>query len=112
MLLKSYTGGCCSNSKTRAYVGWRLQFTVHYGPTPPLLIPDAYKHVAVSGNMYANAAFWAQRCTSINPRAAFIVVAIGQVADYYRPLEGRSYCEMLQSSKLHEWSPDKGNVKV
>ena len=85
---------------------------MHYGPTPPLPIPNAYKHVAVSGNMYANAAFWAQRCTSINPRAAFIVVAIGQVADYYRPLEGRSYCEMLQSSKLHEWSPDKGNVKV
>ena len=31
---------------------------------------------------------------------------MGSVVDYFKPVEGKSYCEMLQSHKLHQWSSD------
>ena len=31
---------------------------------------------------------------------------MGSVVDYFKPVEGKTYCEMLQSHKLHQWSSD------
>ena len=31
---------------------------------------------------------------------------MGNVVDYYRPIAGKSFCEMLLSNKLHQWSSD------
>ena len=105
---QSYTGGCCTDSKSKPYVGWKQPFTVHFGPLPPLALHNAKRVVAVSSRDYADRAFWGRHCRSIDPRAAFIAIVMGQVVDHYRPLPGRSYCDMLLSTSLHEWSP--GNV--
>ena len=29
---------------------------------------------------------------------------MGSVVDYFKPVEGKTYCEMLQSHNLHQWS--------
>ena len=29
---------------------------------------------------------------------------MGDVIDYFRPIQGKTYCEMLGSTKLHQWS--------
>ena len=34
---------------------------------------------------------------------------MGKVVDYFKPAEGKTYCEMLQSNKLHQWSSDGKN---
>ena len=34
---------------------------------------------------------------------------MGSVVDYFKPVEGKTYCEMLQSHKLHQWSSDGKN---
>ena len=34
---------------------------------------------------------------------------MGSVVDYFKPIEGKTYCEMLQSHKLHQWSSDGKN---
>ena len=34
---------------------------------------------------------------------------MGDVVDYFKPVEGKTYCEMLQSRLLHQWSPDGKN---
>ena len=31
------------------------------------------------------------------------------VVDYFKPVPGKTYCEMLQSSTLHQWSSDGKN---
>ena len=31
---------------------------------------------------------------------------MGDVVDYYKPIDGKNFCEMLQSNKLHQWSSD------
>ena len=31
---------------------------------------------------------------------------MGAVTDYFRPVQGKTYCEMLDSFKLHQWSVD------
>eukprot|EP00998_Keelungia_sp_KM082_P006024 NODE_229_length_2248_cov_115.633192_g223_i0.p1 GENE.NODE_229_length_2248_cov_115.633192_g223_i0~~NODE_229_length_2248_cov_115.633192_g223_i0.p1 ORF type:complete len:704 (+),score=171.93 NODE_229_length_2248_cov_115.633192_g223_i0:315-2114(+) len=34
-----------------------------------------------------------------------IKITMGELTDYYRPLEGSTLCEMLQSNTLHQWAP-------
>ena len=34
---------------------------------------------------------------------------MGSVIDYFKPIAGKTYCEMLLSFKLHEWSSDGSN---
>ena len=31
---------------------------------------------------------------------------MGLVIDYYRPIPGKTYCQMLQSGRFHQWSAD------
>ena len=100
-------GGCCTtlNSET---VSWKQAFTVHYANAIPNVIPNAISKVTVQSTDQADAAYWGEKCREVSNHAAYIVIAMGQVADYFRPVNGRSFCDMLQSNKLHEWSPDAG----
>ena len=34
---------------------------------------------------------------------------MGAVIDYFRPIQGKSYCEMLESNRLHQWSSNGSN---
>ena len=34
---------------------------------------------------------------------------MGNVIDYFKPVAGITYCEMLQSNTLHQWSSDGKN---
>ena len=34
---------------------------------------------------------------------------MGSNVDYFKPIPGKSFCEMLQSYKFHQWSPDGKN---
>ena len=34
---------------------------------------------------------------------------MGAVIDYFRPIQGKTYCEMLRSHKFHQWSSDGSN---
>ena len=60
----------------------------------------------------ANDTFWQEQCTSIPSKAIFITVDMGGIRDFFRPIEGASYCEMLVSSNKHEWSFDGLNWKT
>ena len=31
---------------------------------------------------------------------------MGSVIDYFKPINGKTYCEMLQANNLHQWSSD------
>ena len=37
---------------------------------------------------------------------------MGNVIDYFKPVPGITYCEMLQSRTLHQWSSDGKNWKI
>ena len=49
---------------------------------------------------------YATDCNSIPSHAKYLKLVMGSVVDYFKPVAGKSYCEMLQSYKLHQWSPD------
>lgn len=34
---------------------------------------------------------------------------MGSAIDYFRPIQGKTYCEMLQNYNLHQWSRDTSN---
>ena len=109
------TGACCSNSydEYRSFVqdddtGWYQSFTASYAvalqPLPPntgmSLVAD------VAGTTVADDAFWAVECQKIPSNTLFIVVDMGAARDFFKPSEGVTYCNMLQSNKLHRWSPN------
>jgi hypothetical protein len=37
--------------------------------------------------------------------ALFVRLVMGAVVDYFKPVEGASWCEMLTSPNKHQWSP-------
>ena len=43
-------------------------------------------------------------CNLIPSSALYIKIVMGSVVDYFKPVEGKTYCEMLQSNNFHEWS--------
>ena len=47
---------------------------------------------------------YATDCNLIPSNAIYIKIVMGSVVDYFKPVEGKTYCEMLQSNKLHQWS--------
>ena len=64
----------------------------------------------VAGDFEANKAFWTEQCKQVPAGALAVELQIGTVVDYFRPVQGASWCQMLTSSDKHEWSPDgQGN---
>ena len=49
---------------------------------------------------------YATDCDTIPSNTKYLKLVIGSVVDYFKPIKGRNYCEMLQSHSLHQWSPD------
>eukprot|EP00439_Symbiodinium_sp_Y106_P022947 s1625_g2.t2 len=49
---------------------------------------------------------WAQKCRGIPAGVQYLKLQMGQVADYFKPDAGYSYCDMLVSSNKHLWSAD------
>lgn len=58
----------------------------------------------VAGTTIANDAYWAEQCKTIPPSTLFLVLDMGAVRDFFKPTEGNTYCEMLQSNSKHQWS--------
>ena len=58
----------------------------------------------VDGNTKADNAFWEEKCLHVPHNADYVVVKMGDVFDFFRPVEGATYCEMLTSHDKHEWS--------
>ena len=48
-------------------------------------------------------------CNLIPPNAIYIKLVMGSIVDYYKPVTGKTYCEMLESSRYHQWSSDGQN---
>lgn len=60
----------------------------------------------VPSTTQANTKYWKEKCKDIPDDAHFIVVAMGSVRDYFKPVDGATYCQMLRSHNKHLWSPD------
>ena len=45
----------------------------------------------------------------IPSNALYLKIVMGDVVDYFKPVEGKTYSEMLQSNLLHQWSSDGKN---
>ena len=58
----------------------------------------------VSSTTHANDAFWLSKCAGVPPTALYVVVEMGSVVDFFRPVEGATWCEMLTSLDKHQWS--------
>ena len=48
-------------------------------------------------------------CHTIPQNAKFLKLVMGSVIDYFKPVTGKTYCEMLSSYKLHQWSSNGSN---
>lgn len=106
---ESHQGTGSSTSYVVNYTGWGNRFTLSYAtPLHPLPPNTGMSIVAdVPGTTLANDAFWAERCKTIPSNALFVVVDMGAVRDFFKPIDSRtSFCEMLQSSVKQQWSPN------
>lgn len=83
------------------------QFT--YLPNLPFLFPSSlpfpFPFFQVSGTTKADDAFWEQQCRRVPAAAQYAIVRMGEVVDYFKPMPGKTWCEMLTSHTNHMWSP-------
>lgn len=113
-----HSGGCCSTSTavdvtptlhpdTNLLTDFRQPFTMYYAislqPPPPntglSLVAD------VAATTLANDQYWAEKCKIIPSNVLFVVVDMGAVRDFFKPINSEtSFCEMLQSHNKHQWS--------
>ena len=56
--------------------------------------------------------FWKNKCKEIPENAEYIKVKMGIVIDYFKPVEGSTFCEMLLSKSKHQWSPDGKKFQI
>jgi hypothetical protein len=63
--------------------------------------------IKVAGTDPMTAAEWAKHCTRIPADARYIKMTMGTAVDYFKPVDDRTYCEMMQSNKyqLHSAYP-------
>ena len=81
-----------------------MSYGIKLQPLPPNTGISLVANVA--GTTDANNAFWIEKCKTIPAEAEFITVAVGAVRDFFKPIEGSTYCEMLQAHNKHRWSHD------
>lgn len=58
----------------------------------------------VTGTTTANDTFWAAKCGAIPATALFVRLKMGTAVDHFKPVNGASWCDMLTSANLHQWS--------
>jgi hypothetical protein len=77
---------------------------------PPLQSPPPNTaitvFVTVPGTTPANNVYWNSQCKAIPTDATFLVLDMGYVRDFFKPVEGTSMCQMLTSLNRHQWSPN------
>mmetsp|Transcript_51525 Transcript_51525/g.120114 ORF Transcript_51525/g.120114 Transcript_51525/m.120114 type:complete len:994 (+) Transcript_51525:106-3087(+) len=49
---------------------------------------------------------WANKCRAVPAGTQYLKLQMGQVTDYFKPIVGASFCQMLTSSIKHLWSAD------
>ena len=72
--------------------------------TPPYT--ETFLVANVAGTTPADDIFWDVHCQVIPSSTLFIIVQMGNVFDFFRPIGDASYCDMLQAHTKHEWSSD------
>jgi hypothetical protein len=66
---------------------------------------------SVPDSFSAQPAFWSEECKRIPDDAKYIKIDMGILSDYFKPIAGATFCDMLTSSNKHQWSKD-GNKWV
>eukprot|EP00729_Bicosta_minor_P032641 gene32641-biopygen1724 len=102
-------GGCCSNSYSDYNSGFGKEFALSYAVSlQPLPLNTGMTLVAdVAGTTIANDTFWAVECQKIPDNTEFLVLDMGAVRDFFKPIDATtSYCDMLQAIDKHQWSPN------
>jgi len=69
-------------------------------PTDASLTQVLYKSVLASENPSYD------DCANIPASTPYLKLVMGTVVDYFRPVVGKTFCDMLNSNNLHEWSND------
>jgi len=68
--------------------------------------------VNVKATDRADVSFWNTHCSKIPADAAHVKIVMGSVVDYYKPITGSTFCQMLTGYKRHQWSPDGENWEI
>jgi hypothetical protein len=101
-------GGCCSTSTEIYSLRWGMAFTLSFGeidlPPPPPLNTTLTLFAEASATTKHGGAYWDSRCAMVPESALYVRLVMGTVVDYFKPVEGSSWCEMLKSNNKHEWS--------
>jgi hypothetical protein len=105
----NHLGGCCSSAYSEFASGWGHPFQLAYGvplqvAQPPPSGTVATVFATVQTNTHANAEFWTKECQEIPASASYLMLRMGDVHDFFKPVDGASWCEMLVSNTLHQWS--------
>ena len=50
---------------------------------------------------------YSEICEDIPKEASYLKILMGHYVDYFRPIPGKTYCDMLNANNLHEHSVDK-----
>jgi hypothetical protein len=69
--------------------------------------PVAHKLMDANGSTRYPVAYWAKKCRDVPAAASYITVKMGNVIDHFKPLPGKSMCDMLTSDKNHMWAQGK-----
>jgi hypothetical protein len=70
--------------------------------SPPNITEILLSESDASTNL--DGAFWNTACLKIPASAKYVVVEMTEVRDFYRPIQGATFCQMLLSNHQHEWS--------
>lgn len=65
------------------------------------------RFAVVKGNDLADDVYWNRNCKSVPIQAGSLVMEFaGTSTDYFKPVQGASFCDMLTSHNKHQWSAD------
>ena len=100
-----FVGGCLFNTSylngiiTHPFISSMFfpPFPPHHPHPVPCALPLNHLHVSA-------------KCRPVIfgklPVPHYFVVIMGEVIDFFKPLEGATFCEMLHSHDKHQWSSD------
>lgn len=62
--------------------------------------------VSVPETAETDSKYWEWKCLHIPLTAEYVKVTVADITDYFKPIEGATFCEMLTSYEKHMWSND------
>lgn len=115
-------GGCCSSRYDDSAIRSKQRFTFEYAVssnggdgsshgagdematvTEPLVELPWFEYAASADT---SAQIWEDNCNGVPLGTEYMVLTAGTVKDYFKPLDGKDYCEMLTTHNFHLWSND------